>query len=70
VTERFQAKFAQRTMTISNKYHVLKTVFRLVEEIFAHLPRLLLQCTSRTQRMVREDAAKLVQPVDFDIENI
>jgi hypothetical protein len=51
VTDRFQAKFAQRTMIIINIYHVLKNSFRLAEQIARFLATLLLQ---RTQSVLND----------------
>jgi hypothetical protein len=43
--DRYQAVFAQRTMTIIAIYHVLKNSFRLTEQIARFSRPLLLQCT-------------------------
>jgi hypothetical protein len=57
-------------MRINNKYHALKTVFRLVEEMLGQLRRLLLRCTSRVQLWVCETTERIDQLFDFNIKAV
>jgi hypothetical protein len=65
VTNRFQAKFAQRIMIFSAIYQSLKNSFRLAEQIDRYLARLLLRCTRSVRSEWQHTAAILTQLVDI-----
>jgi hypothetical protein len=65
VTDRFQAKFAQRIMIFSAIYQSLKNYFRLAEQIDRYFARLLLRCTRSVRPEWQRTAAILTQLVDI-----